>query len=127
MPTDYDEKNKTYKTSSIKEVIKYIRRENRKALIIIKSTVMVGFTRSLNDNNIIFCPEFLKEGTALYDSLFPSRIIVGVKDNNPSINRFIGILRSSIKNTAPTIIMSYEEAEATKLISNTYLAIPCGD
>ena len=84
---------------------------------------MVGFTRSLNDNNIIFCPEFLKEGTALHDSLFPSRIIVGVKDNNPSINRFVEILRSSIKNTAPLIIMSYEEAEATKLISNTYLAM----
>lgn len=123
LPTDYDENNKSYKMDIIKSTIKDIRLINKHVPIIIKSTVMVGFCDSLNDNNIYFCPEFLKEGTALKDSLYPSRIIIGTAKFDSKTKQIAHILKSSIKNNAPTIFMNLKEAEACKLIANTYLAM----
>ena len=123
LPTDYDNQTKEYKMDIITDVINDIRCVNKSALIIIKSTVSPGYTDSFNDKNIIFCPEFLKEGTALKDSLYPSRIIIGTSFNNRKTNQFAAILRNSIMNNAPIIYMSAKEAEATKLIANTYLAM----
>ena len=123
LPTDYDENNKSYKMDVIKYTIKEIREINKSVPIIIKSTVMVGFCDSLNDNNIYFCPEFLKEGTALKDSLYPSRIIIGTSKFDAKTKQIARILKSSIKNNASIIYMNLKEAEACKLIANTYLAM----
>ena len=123
LPTDYDEENKKYKMDIITNTIKDIRKVNKSVLIIIKSTISPGYTDSFKDKNIIFCPEFLKEGTALNDSLYPARIIIGSSFENRKINQFAALLRNSIRNNAPIIMMNAKEAEATKLIANTYLAM----
>ena len=123
LPTDYDELNQTYKMDIITETVKNIREINKSVLIVIKSTVHSGYTKSLNDDNVIFCPEFLKEGTALKDSLFPSRIIIGVDKKTQKTAQFADILLKSIKNNAPLIYMKSEEAETCKLVANTYLAM----
>lgn len=131
-PTNYDEQTDFFDTSSVENVLKQVRRYNKDCVIIIKSTVPVGYTKSvkerLNDENIIFSPEFLREGKALYDNLYPSRIIVGVdKENETMLKKaklFADTLaKSSKKDNVPVLIMNTTEAEAIKLFSNTYLAL----
>jgi len=126
LPTDFDKKTKSYNTSLIEDVIKKIIDVNSDALIIIKSTVNIGYTDSLckrfDTKRIIFSPEFLREGHALEDNLYPSRIIIGGTDERSKL--FGNILRQSSNNLeAPLIFMGSTEAEAVKLFSNTYLAM----
>jgi len=127
-PTDYDEENNAFDTSSVEQVIEDILNNNNdpEALIIIKSTVPVGFTESLNrkyqTNRIIFSPEFLREGSALQDSLFPSRVIVGGVHPNKEIVADI-LINASLKKNAPIMLMDSSSAEAVKLFSNTFLAM----
>ena len=123
LPTDYDEKTNLLKTDNIVSLVKEIREINKKTLIVIKSTCYVGFTESLNDNNVIFCPEFLREGRALLDNLYPSRIIIGGDPSNKKIKEFGDLLAKSSLNRAKTLYMSAKEAEAVKLFSNAYLAL----
>ncbi|MFB8623564.1 UDP-glucose 6-dehydrogenase [Enterococcus casseliflavus] len=125
-PTDYNENKNYFDTSSVEEVIKKAIDIKKESKFIIKSTVPVGFTKDLRENlgneNIIFSPEFLREGKALYDNLFPSRIIVGEKGEQGQIiaNLFKD---SSEKKDAPILLTNSTEAEAIKLFSNTYLAL----
>jgi UDPglucose 6-dehydrogenase len=126
LPTDFDKKTKSYNTSLIEDVIKKIIDVNSDALIIIKSTVNIGYTDSLckrfDTKRIIFSPEFLREGHALEDNLYPSRIIIGGTDERSKL--FGNILRQSSNNLeASLIFMGSTEAEAVKLFSNTYLAM----
>ena len=123
LPTDYDEKTNLLKTNNIFSLIKEIREINKKVLIVIKSTCYIGFTESLNDPNVIFCPEFLREGRALLDNLYPSRIIVGGDPKNYKVKRFGELLRRNSFNRAKVLYMSSKEAEAVKLFSNAYLAM----
>ena len=123
IPTDLDESTKILNTSNIEELVKEIREVNKSCLIIIKSTCYVGFTESLNDKNIIFSPEFLREGKALLDNLYPTRIIIGGDKTNPKVKRFAELLRDSANNSPKLLYMSSTEAEAVKLFSNTYLAM----
>ena len=125
-PTDYDKSNNQFDTSSVEQVIDDINKINDKCTIIIKSTVPVGFTKSMNNkksiNNVFFSPEFLREGKALKDNLYPSRIIVG--ENSKESKKFAQILLScSIKKNTKILMMSSDEAEAVKLFANTYLAM----
>ena len=126
-PTDYDEKNNKFNTKSVEEVIRKIRKVRNNVNIIIKSTVPIGFTEKMNkkyDNKIFFSPEFLREGYALYDNLYPSRIIVGSKIK--SAVKFAYLLEKSSRkkiNTIPILFMNSSEAEAVKLFANTYLAM----
>ena len=125
-PTDFEEAQHTFNTSSIEQVIKTFLKINKKATIIIKSTVPVGHTESLrkqlNYESIFFSPEFLREGKALYDNLYPSRIIIG--SETPSGKKFGEILKSlSLNEAAPLLFTSSSEAESIKLFSNTYLAM----
>ena len=131
-PTNYDELTKTFDTRSVEEVISEVLEVNPQAYIIIKSTVPVGFTRSIsllyNSNRIIFSPEFLRETFALYDNLYPSRIITGVVDENEEqkqvANSFSRLLLSvSNKPDVICLTMGSSEAESVKLFSNTYLAL----
>lgn len=132
VPTNYDSERNFFDTSVVESVIEKVREINQYAIIVIKSTVPVGYTESLcekyNYKNIIFSPEFLREGKALYDNLYPSRIIVGtdIKDKNlkEAAIKFAELLKEgSEKEEVDTIVMGRSEAEAVKLFANTYLAL----
>lgn len=131
-PTNYDPNKNYFDTSSVEKVIELILSVNKTCAIFIKSTIPVGYTETVikkyNYDNIFFSPEFLREGKALYDNLYPSRIIVGVyKKEDKYIevaNEFINLLKQgAIKENIPTFIMGLKEAEAVKLFANTYLAL----
>ena len=121
--TDFNEETKRFDVSSVLSIIDQVRSVNRKCLIIIKSTIPIGFTQSLNDKSIIFSPEFLREGSAVYDNLHPSRIIIGADCISQKVKYFANCLKNISINKVEPIFMSSKEAEAVKLFSNAYLAM----
>lgn len=131
-PTNYDSQKKFFDTSAVESVIKLVMEVNPEAIIIIKSTIPIGYTESIrkkyNCDNIIFSPEFLRESKALYDNLFPSRIIVGCPEGDTKLrkyaDKFVELLKEgAIKEKIDAIIMGLTEAETVKLFANTYLAL----
>lgn len=131
-PTNYDSKKNFFDTRHVEEVIELVMKVNPDAIIIIKSTIPVGYTenvrRRYNNDNIIFAPEFLRESKALYDNLYPSRIIVGRPEGDERLDKaahvFAGLLQEgALKKDIDTLFMGLTEAEAVKLFANTYLAL----